>query len=250
MEVVLKHKKKDSWAGVIKYKGCFDYISPVLTRSGNKHTGLTEEDAIRLEKALGLEKDTLAPFSKYWSTFAIKISAKETYLDTSRPWDELQYLFLRNHKRVANGVNDLKPMTEYIIINKDSEAQESNKINKRKREAIKEFDKLSLDDMRKCLRLLGYKSDTMSSELVESKLFELVERDPEVFFSKWVDNKSKDTEVIIQTALAKNIMRKNKNAYYYGTEIIGTSLEDTVAYLNNKNNQDLRMAIMNELESK
>lgn len=250
MEVVLKHKKKDSWAGVIKYKGCFDYISPVLTRSGNKHTGLTEEDAIRLEKALGLEKDTLAPFSKYWSTFAIKISSKETVLDTDRPWDELQYLFLRNHKRVANGVNDMKPMADYILINKDSEAQESNKINKRKREAIKEFDKLSLDEMRKCLRLFGYKSDTMSAELVESKLFEFVEKDPEAFFTKWVNNKNKDTEVIIQSALAKNIMRKNKNAYYYGTDIIGVSIDDAISYLNDKSNQDLKMTIMNELESK
>lgn len=250
MEVVLKHKKKDSWAGVIKYKGCFDYISPVLTRSGNKHTGLTEEDAIRLEKALGLEKDTLAPFSKYWTTFAIKISSKETILDTSRPWDELQYLFLKNHKRVANGLNDTKPMAEYVLINKDSEAQESNRINKRKREALKEFDKLSLDEMRKCLRLFGYKSDTMSSELVESKLFDFVEKDPESFFSKWVNNKNKDTEVIIQSAVAKNIMRKNKNAYYYGTDIIGTSLDDAISYLDNKANQDLKMTIMNELESK
>ena len=45
-------------------------------------------------------------------------------------------------------------------------------------------------------------------------------------------------------------MRKSRNVYYYGTEIIGNSLEDTIGYLDNKNNQDLRMAIMNEIESK
>lgn len=250
MEVILRHKKRDPWSGVIKYKNCFDYIGPVLTRSGNSHTGLTAEDAERLEKLLNFSPGTLAPYSSYWKTFAVKISNNELILDTNRPWDELQYLFLKNHKKVANGLSDMKPGTDYVLINKDSEAQEANKVSKRKREAIKEFDKLSLEDMRKALRLYGYKTDSMSAELVENKLFEIIEKDPETFFLKWVNNKTKDTEFLIQEAIAKNIMRKTKNVYYFGTDIIGNSMEDTIAYLNNKNNQDLKMSIMNELESK
>jgi hypothetical protein len=250
LEVILKHKRKDAWAGVIKYKSCFDYIAPALTRSGNRHTGLSNEDAERLEKALNLGPGTLAPYSKYWVTFIIKITNKELILDTSRAWDELQYIFLKNHHRVADGLSDLKPGCDYVLINKDAEAQEANKLNKKKRDAIKEFDKLSLEDMRKCLRLYGYKADTMSAELVESKLFENVENDPDRFFSKWVNNTKKNTEFLIQSAIAKNVMRKNKNAYYYGTEIIGTSLEDCIAYLDNKGNQELKMTIMNEVENK
>lgn len=250
MEILLKHKRVDPWSGVTKYKSCSDYIAPSLTRSGNHHTGLTPEDELRLEKALGLGEKTLAQYSSYWNTFTVKITNRELVLDTDRPWDELQYLFLKNHHRVSNGINDMKPKADYVLINKDSEAQESNRLNKRKRDAIKEFDKMSLEDMRKCLRLFGYKADTMSAELVESKLFELVEKDPEKFFLKWVNNKTKNTEFTIQAAIAKNIMRKNKNAYYYGTEIIGTSLEDAVAFLDNKNNQDLKITVLNELEVK
>jgi hypothetical protein len=250
VEIIIKHKRKDAWAGVIKYKSCFDYICPSLTRSGNMHTGLTTEDAERLEKALNLGPNTLAPYSKYWVTFIVKITNKELILDTSRPWDELQYLFLRNHHRVANGLNDLKPGTDYVMVNKDAEAQESNRLGKRKRDAIKEFDKLSLEEMRKCLRLFGFKADTMSAELVEAKLFEQVESNPEKFFSKWVNNKTKNTEFLIEAAIAKNIMRKNKNAYLYGTDIIGTSLDDAVTYLDDKKNQDLKMTILNETEGK
>lgn len=250
MEVVIRHKRRDPWSGVTKYKNCFDYIGPLLTRSGNVHTGLSEEDANRLEIALNFPKGQLAPYSAYWKTFAVKISNNELILDTFRPWDELQYLFLKNHKKVANGLGDSKPGADYVMINKDSEAQEANKIAKRKRDAIKEFDKLSLEDMRKALRIFGFKADTMSNELVENKLFEIVEKDPEAFFSKWVNNKTKNTEFIIHAAIAKNIMRKSRNVYYYGTEIIGNSLEDTIGYLDNKSNQDLRMAIMNEIESK
>ncbi len=250
MEVILRHKRRDPWANVTKYKSCFDYIGPLLTRSGNVHTGLTDEEAERLEEALSFPKGQLAPYSSYWKTFAVKISNNELLLDVSRPWDELQYLFLKNHKKVANGLSDMKPGTDYVLINRDSEAKEANKIAKRKRDAVREFDKLSLEDMRKALRIYGFKADTMSNELIENKLFEIVEKDPESFFSKWVNNKTKATEYLIQAAIAKNIMRKSRNVYYYGTEIIGNSLDDTIAYLDNKNNQDLKMAITNELESK
>ena len=250
MEILLRHKRKNDWSGVVKYKGCFSYISPAMTRSGNIHTGLTDEDARRLEKALGMTENNLAPYSAYWHTFAVKVPGTDVVLDTERPWDELQYLFLRNHYDVAYGVADDKPKATFVLINKDAEATEVNKINKRKREAIREFDKMSLEDMRKCLRIFGIKSDNISNELVESKMFEIVEKSSEMFFSKWVNNKVRGTEFMIQAAIAKNIMRKNKNAYYYGTDIIGTSLDDAIAYLDDKKNQEIKMTIANETESK
>jgi len=122
--------------------------------------------------------------------------------------------------------------------------------NRIKRDAIKEFDKLSMVDMRKCLRLYGYKSDTMSEDLVESKLFSSIEHDPASFFDKWVNNKNKNTEFIIAQAISKNVIRKNKNIYYYGTDVIGKSLSDTVEYLDEPKNQDLRMTIMKEIDIK
>ena len=104
--------------------------------------------------------------------------------------------------------------------------------------------------MRKALRLYGFKSDAMSNELIESKLFELVEKDPNKFFLIWVNNKSKNTQFIIEAAVAKNIIRKSRNIFYYGTDIIGNSMEDAIAYLDDKKNQDLKMVIMQEIESK
>jgi len=250
MEVILRFKTKDPWAGITKYKNCYDYIAPYWTRSGNKYTGLTEDEAKRLEKEIGYAEGTLSPYSDYWNTFAIKITTKEIILHTERSYDELQYLFLKGHKRVANGINNVKPNNDYILINKDSEAEEANRLNKVKRQAIVEFNKLSLDDMRKALRLYGFKSDAMSNELIESKLFELVEKDPNKFFLIWVNNKSKNTQFIIEAAVAKNIIRKSRNIFYYGTDIIGNSMEDAIAYLDDKKNQDLKMVIMQEIESK
>ncbi len=250
MIVTLRHKKKDPWSGVTKYKNCFDFIGPLLTRSGNAHTGLSDEDASRLEKELNFNPGTLAPYSKYWSTFAVKITNNELILDTDRAWDELQYLYLRNHKKVANGVNDNKPSADYILINKEYEAQESNKASRKKRDAIKEFDKMSIEDMRKCLRIFGLKSESMSNDLIESRLYQIVESDPDKFMSRWVNNTKKNTEFIIENAISKNVIRRVKNMYYYGTDVIGNSMDDAISYLDDKKNSDLKLSILNETGSK
>lgn len=250
MEVVLKFARVNPWAGIAKYKNCYDYIGTYWTRAGNIHTGLSEEDACRLEKAMGYEEGRLAPTSSFWKTYSVRLGAKDVFLHTEKPEDELAYLFLKNHKRVATGLSNIRPQHDYVLVNTDAEAEAANKLNKIKREAFAEFNKMSLEEMRKCLRIYGHKSDNISNELVESKLFELIEKDPRKFFLLWIDNKNKDTQYVLETAISKNVIRKSKNVYYYGTDVIGRSQDDAISFLKEKSNQDILMAIMQEIESK
>lgn len=250
MEVILKFARVNPWAGIAKYKNCYDYIGTYWTRSGNRYTGLTEEDARRLEKEMGYEEGHLAPTSPFWKTYSIKIGAKDVYLHTEKPEDELAYLFLKNHKRVALGLSNIKPQNDYVLVNSEAEAEAKNKINRVKREAIAEFNKMSLEEMRKCLRIYGNRADNISNELVENKLFELIEKDPNKFFLIWVNNKNKETQYILDTAISKNIIRKSKNIYYYGTDVIGRSNDDAISFLNNKANQEIKLAILNEIDAK
>lgn len=250
MVVELKIKKKHPWAGLIKYKACFDYIAPYFTRSGSLYTGLTTEDEKYFEKALGLAEGTLAKSSQYWNTFCVKVGARGVILDDTVPRQQMIIKFLSNHKRVATSLDRLDAGKDYLLINRQAEAIEQNKINKQRREAIKEFDKLSLDQMRKALRILGVKSDTMSNELVESTLFNLVDKQPKKFFDKWVNNKQKETEFILETAIAKGVIRKDRTQYYYGSEMFADSLDQAIAYLDSKKNQDLKLSIINQIENK
>lgn len=55
---------------------------------------------------------------------------------------------------------------------------------------------------------------------------------------------------VIEEAIAKNIIRKNRAQYYFGTDLIGNGLEDVIAYLKDKKNNDIKMAILNEIKSK
>src|SRR6056297_983904 len=190
MEVVVKALNKNPWSGVIQYRNCNTSLGPYFTRSGRTYTGLTKEDEERLGEKLRMD---LTAGSMFWDTFHIKMSDKDLILETEDPYDELKYLFLKNHKRVANGLSDKKATANYVIINEVEEAKELNKYNKQKRKAFKEFDKLSFDEMRKCLRLYGHKSDTLENEIVEQKLSDIVENDPTKFLLKWVDNDSRET---------------------------------------------------------
>ena len=269
MEVILRPVARKTWAGVTRFKNCSDYLGTYITRSGQLYTGLEKEDELqkvpygtnaeRLEKLLGFQEGTLSNreykasdnTATYWDIFTIKImGTKEIVLDLTKPLDELQYIFLKNHKRVADGFANINPSKDYVLVNKDAEANEINKINKRRRDAMVAFNKLSLEDMRKCLRIYGYNASNMSNEVVEAKLFELVEQDPDKFVTKWINNTKKLVEFMVEEAVSKNIIRRNKNVYKYGTEVIGISMEDTVKYLEDPKNQDLRMAIVSELEVK
>ena len=86
--------------------------------------------------------------------------------------------------------------------------------------------------------------------MIEQRLFDIIERDPQEFIRKWVDNKSRESEFIIETAISKNIIRRNKNIYKYGSDIIGNSLEDVISFLDDKKNQDIKGAILAAIEVK
>jgi hypothetical protein len=250
MVVELRIKKTHPWAGLVKYKSCFDYIAPYFTRSGSIYTGLTPEDEKRFEKALGYAEGTLAKGSDFWKTFTVKIGARPLLLDDQFPRQEMIIKFLSGHKRVATSLDKYNSGKDYLLINREAEAIEQNKANKLKRDAIKEFDKLTLDEMRKVLRIFGAKSDTMSNELVESTLFSIIEKNPKRFFDKWVNNTKKETEFLLESAISKGIVRKDKTQYYYGSEMFADSLDAAIAYLDAKKNQDLKLSIINQVENK
>ncbi len=250
MVVELKIRKKNPWAGLLKYKHCFDYIAPYYTRSGSIYTGLTPEEEKYFEKALGYEDGTLAKGSSFWDTFCVRVGARSVILDDQFPRQAMMIKFLEGHKRVATSLDKLTAGKDYLLINRQAEAIEQNKLNKQRRDAIKDFDKLSLEDMRKCLRLFGVSANNMSNELVESTLFALVDKNPKRFFDLWVNNKSKETQFLIEEALTKGVLRKDRTQYYYGTEMLADSLQDCIAYLDNKKNQDLKLSIINQIENK
>jgi len=250
MKVKLYKKVSDSWSGTTLYANCKHYIGSYLTRTGARYTGLDRLDQERLEKLLG---EDLSPNSSYWDEFRIIIKSTDEDgidFDTSDPFDELRVRFLENHKRVGKGYTDRKMGTDYVLVKEEQAAKELNKKAKVKIEVMKAYSDLTPDEMRKALRLYGHKSDNISMEIAESTLFTLIEEDPKKFKEIWIDNPYRDTQFLIEEAVANNVIRKNKTLYKYGTDLIGNSIEDAIDYLRNPANANLRIAIKSQVEGK
>ena len=92
--------------------------------------------------------------------------------------------------------------------------------------------------------------NVMSNELVESTMFDIVDKKSKEFLTKWVNNTKKDTQFILEEAIAKGIIRKEHTQYWYGTDMFADSLDDAIAYLDSKKNQDLKLSIINEIKNK
>ena len=247
MRVILRPINRHTWSNVVKFRNCWDKLQPYYTRSGNIYTGVGAESADRLGKLIG---KSLSPGSTFWDTFAVRIGASDLYLDTEDPLDEIKYLFLKNHKRVKTSIFERKATADYLLINREEEAKKENLLNKAKIDSISEFKKMSISDMRKCLRLFGQNADNANSELVENSLFKIIESSPEQFLSKWTHNKNREVEVIIEQAIAKNIIRRNKNVYRFGGDTIAYSMQECIDFLNNPKNQDTKLAVLSAIDAK
>ena len=97
MEVIVRITRVNPWTGLTKWPTTYDYVGPYWTRSGNIYTGLSEEDARRLEKALGKAEGDLAPTSDFWTTFAVKIGKRDLIICSSKGTKEQQMDLLRCH---------------------------------------------------------------------------------------------------------------------------------------------------------
>ena len=247
MKVTLRPTAHDSWSGVIKYKNCYEDIGPYYTRSGSIYTGLGKETAERLGELLG--KD-LSPGSSFWETFYIRTAGKDIILDLDDPFDELKYHFLKNHKRVKGSMFEHKATANFVLINQEEESKRANLFQRTKRAAVREFDKMTPEEMRKALRIFGKNAENLGAEIVENRLWDIIEGDPQGFLDKWVNNKNRETQWLIERAVSMNVIRKNKMLYTYGSDTIGHGLEDAVSYLDDPKNQDVRIAIKLATEGK
>jgi hypothetical protein len=242
--------QEKAWAGVINYKNCYEDIGPYLTRSGAQYTGLTKEDAERLEKALGYEPGTLGPASPFWRDYFVRTLGKPLYFDLEDPNDELKYLYCKNHKKVKASIFEHKSTAHFVLINQEEESKKTNMFNTMKRKAIEATGKMSVDEMRKALRLFGKSSENLPPSVVENRIFEIAEGDPEGFLNKWVNNTSRELQYIIERAVSLNVIRKNKRMYMYGTDTLGHGIEETIAFMKDPKNQDVKFAIQNAIEGK
>lgn len=256
-KVTLKPIKKNGWLpddhdGAIRYSKCFERLTVQAARgTGVLQTGLTEEDERRLEKKMNMSTGTLSRYNKdFWTMFRVDVPKEGQILDLSFPEDELKYLVLKAHQRVANSEMERfdSPFAEYVMTSEEQEAKVVNKKSKLKRKAYKVFSAMSTTEMRDVLKVLGKRAgDDSSVDFVESQLDKIVTDDPQNFLNT-VEDPTFTMRAFIDDCISSRVLVKNGTKYQLpGGDVVGYALEQTIEYLQNPSNQEVYLDLKGKM---
>lgn len=272
----------------MKYVGSYEYATPKLGTDGKIKTGLDElsqevmaiEDSKKrealqkklvkergeLERLLGVSLD---PHSDYWGKFYIILSDEDIELDQGTAIDRLKERFLIANGYVAPSREAIEDDERYMncIFYIHREVEETTK----KVEKQKKFDKataklflLNEENPNKlqivASYLFGYEID---AELNPSKAYEKL--------SDYINEKSEkvgvknieafldavamspeemQVKLILDRAISKRIVTKNKGVYRRGDKVIGNDYEDALANLKTVEFNSELLSLKKEIDKK
>lgn len=251
-KVILKPiSERKGWAGVVQFDRTQTSIAPYLNASGSGVvTGLSKVDQERLEEALKLKKGDLLPNGEFWIEYRIVMTDRAIEIDTDSPKGELDVLFLKAHKKVANSVNDMEnwPEADYVIYDLEEDAKKENIKTKVIKNAYMKFGKMTSTEMKDVLKLLGKRVDDVPNEFLENELSRVIQERPEDFLAV-VEDKHIKTRILIEDLVRIKALKKAGSHYIFGDEPIGHDLESTIIYLEDPKNQNVKGTLVNKLES-
>lgn len=208
-----------------------------------------DEEKELLAKYLGMDKDEKG-FSNvcrsFWADLRVEIPSDGKVLNITKNEDDepvdihdyLVYKWAEKHKHVAK---DRQAMLDdsskkFYIYDPDVEMRYQNQKVNMKKQAYKEFIKIS-DDEEKIDRVITLLTDSdpdqMSTQQKENYLDQLIEENPEKFVSV-VTDKDLDIKAEIAQMVELNIIRKAANQYWYIDQKLGNDIEETVLFFKDK----------------
>lgn len=255
----LKRIKTHTWAGLKSYDNC----KTVIVVNPDKHTGilktgLTEEEARDLEKKLNYPTGHLNPNSEFWVDYKIAIGTEDKIIDRTTPQGELEYRVLCARKIVAKDHNELRtnPHAEFLMYDKELEADDSNKKRKKKVEAYKIYADLTAEQMKDILTAYGKKPEEMSSVVMQDLLGQEVELDPIKFVSIAKDDNF-EHKVFINKCINFGILRKRGTMIVVvnatddeGKDVIGVDIEDAIRFIKDPKNNAFYLTLKKQLQDK
>lgn len=250
MKIIVKPlENKVGWAGVVRHARTQDSIAPYLNDAGSGVvTGLSRELQKELEEELKMAPGGLAPNAEFWIEYRIVMTDRAIEIDTDSPKGKLDYAFLKAHKRVSNSVNDTSewPLAEYVIYDLEEDAKKENVKTKTIKNAYLKFSKLTVTEMKDVLKLLGRRTNDVSSEHIENELSKVIQERPADFLDI-IEDKHFKTKVLVEDLIRIKALKKVGSHYLFGDEPIGHDLESTILYLEDPKNQNVKGTLTNKL---
>jgi len=260
-KVIIKQFRKIGWVdsapdAEYQLSNTATVLSAQVDRTtGIVNTGLTKEDEIRLEGALGLTAGTLSRSSSYWDqdNFNIRFTKDGiTLYPSTKPLDEIKWKVLSEHTWVANSEKNRTdwPFAWYVMTSEEEETRETNKTINSKADAFKEFLSMSEQSMKDFLIAYGKNPGTNASlDFIKAQVGKIVDSEPNTFLNliKASDYKYK---VFLKKLIEKGIVRENGGKYtLIGGEVLGFSFDQAIDFLQKQENQEVLVSLKGQLQA-
>lgn len=232
----------------------------VNAQTGQFDTGLTPEETEKYSKLLGVDLSPIYNPNEahpYWSTKAasIKLENKTMLFDPINNADFVKIKNLKASKYVANSLQEfeqgLYPNATHVIFDEEAEVTKKASGVQLKNKAIQFSLKMSADEKTNIIQILSGKSVRgRSTNFIDVEIDNLVQDSPEQFLKY---SKMDKNEVYVRAAILecihRNILTKEGLAIHYMGDVIGLDFETAVEWFSNPQNQKMKVAILEKLNS-
>jgi hypothetical protein len=227
--------------------------------TGRYDTGLSEEDAEKYGKAMGVDLgDNFNPNEPHphWSTKAAWISLpnQTLILDTVKNSEFVKVANLKASKYVANSMKEynegLWPDATHVIYSEEEEREEKATKFQIEQQVSVKLNGMSLDAKTAIVRVLSkipIKSN--SQNFIDGVIYDLLKEDPNEILR--VLNMGKEEVTVRATVLEllqKNILTKQAGKIQYMGEVIALDYEDAIKYFKDPNNMEMKVRLMEKLQ--
>lgn len=262
MLVKVKPIDREKWHGK---SGKENFDQPITVEAlydpevGGYATGLTEDEKKEYEEKTGYDLSNKFHSEKpheFWSsaTSRVKLPNHTVVFDIEKPLEFIKVQMLKASVLVANSVSEISQFPDATHVIYDEEEDTKNKASKiqEKNKARKLSFKLSKDEKNNIVQILAEKSvRNRSEDFVDVEIDKLVEdKTTEFLRLAQMDKNEVYTRAAILEALHRNILTKEGSSIYYMGDKLGFDLEDTMKYFLSPQNQKIKGAILEKLNSK
>lgn len=239
-------------------------IGSTFSVSGDTNTGLTfGEQKKYLPGIIGIDSSDVnfqKEVKKYFQDMSLTIENTGTKLevgvdengDPINLMDFIRYKFALAHPYVAKDEEALyaNKKFRYFIYDTAIEKEKQAQGVKSRKEAYKEFIKLSADEAKvnQLLLVYGYNPKTMDETQKEITLEGELDSNPSEFLM-YATDKNIEYQAFIEDCLSNDVLRRVGQTYLNGDENIGNSLEEAVLYLKDKKNSEVYATLKARLKT-
>lgn len=247
-----------------KLEGAFDMFTVAMSRNGTLKNPFTDAEKDYLTEVLQLDSKELSVYTanSFLRLQNIRLGKDPVKLDLSQPDDFIKYkILLTNTDKVAPSVKDVRKKGTYkYYIEREADVTSVNKekgdINKT---AWKEYGKMEENKgklaafLKVYSRVMGQPAKKIDKstklDFLQGQVSAIIEANTKQF-AEIVDNPNYDTILLIAEAVEKGIIVAKGTNYFLkgGTDKLGSSLIETVSYLNNAMNQELKLTIEQQIK--